>query len=181
MWQFEVGTRIDEVFWSVLCRIRFVTWFANVFWKFNQHGCKSRRDVSSPIIWQHPPQYISWKWKIPHTNQFHPPNIEKWSILLNRPPNIQKWSIMLNHPPKLNIDLHPCQSSVILVTFFQILFYKLENFVYSSAYHNLKPLALRSAILELLALRIVSKCKYIVNQCSSASRRGTSLNTCNWA
>ena len=36
----------------------------------------------------------------------------------------------------LNIDLHPCQSSVILITFFQILFYTPENFVYSCGYHS---------------------------------------------
>ena len=32
------------------------------------------------------------------------------------------------------IHLYPCQSSVILVTFFQILFYRPQNLVYSNAY-----------------------------------------------
>ena len=34
----------------------------------------------------------------------------------------------------LIIYLHYCQSSVVLITFFQILFYRPENFVYSSAH-----------------------------------------------
>ena len=34
----------------------------------------------------------------------------------------------------LNIDLHPSQSSVILVTFFQSLFYRPGNFPYCSVY-----------------------------------------------
>ena len=32
----------------------------------------------------------------------------------------------------LNMKLHLCQSSTILVSFFQILFYRPENFVYFS-------------------------------------------------
>ena len=36
-------------------------------------------------------------------------------------PNIQKWSILLNHSPTAQhtVDLHHCQSSVILVTIFK--------------------------------------------------------------
>ena len=41
-------------------------------------------------------------------------------------------------PPMLNIDLQPCQSSVILVTFFQNLFYRPENSVYSSGYRYIQ-------------------------------------------
>ena len=72
--------------------------------------------IPPPIIQQHPPNIFrgSEKFPILCIDQFwmanlHPPNIEKWTILLNHSPNIEKWSILLNHPPSmLNIDLHPC-------------------------------------------------------------------------
>ena len=49
---------------------------------------------------------------------------------------MKKWSILLslNHSPNAQhrLDSHPCQLSVILVNFFPILFYRPENFAYST-------------------------------------------------
>ena len=88
----KAGTKWDEVSRSVRQDLSRESWLANVFRKFNQHRCKSwgkwGRSIP-PIIWQNSPQHISSKWKISHTSQFHPPNIETWSILLNHPPNAQ--------------------------------------------------------------------------------------------
>ena len=50
-----------------------------------------------PIIRQHTSQYFSWKWKIPHTMYSKPRKIINFA---KSPPNIKKWSILLNHPPQ---------------------------------------------------------------------------------
>ena len=45
-----------------------------------------------------PPQYISWKYKIPHTSQPSPKYRKMIDFAKPSPPNIQNWSILLNHP-----------------------------------------------------------------------------------
>ena len=75
---------------------------------FISMGANPWRDVSPPIIRQHPPPniFMSQNWASVNVMIFFLVFTSLWaknwtsadvSILLNHPPNIEKWSILLNH------------------------------------------------------------------------------------
>ena len=93
-----------------------------VFRKFNQHGCKSRGEwgmYPSINVAASPLNIFYGSEKFPIQANFIS-RYQKMISLLNHPPQYQKVvNFAKSSHPMLNIDLHSCQSSVILATLFK--------------------------------------------------------------
>ena len=111
-------TPLPAIFNNALDKLRFSV-ISNLFITMSAHPW---RDVSPPIIRQHPPHYFHVpKLGISERDDlflvfisFSAKNLASAdvSMLLNHPPNIEKWQKTVDFakssPLMLNIDLHPC-------------------------------------------------------------------------